>query len=249
MTMTQTDTIQTDTTAPSPLKRYLPIALVGGGLATGYALGLDRYLSLSYLAEVREGLRATVSENIVLASLAFVGAYAAAVAVSFPAASVLTVFSGFLFGWVLGGALTAVAATIGATLLFLAASTAFGDTLRQKAGPRVRKLAEGFEKDAFSYLLALRLAPIFPFFVINIAPAIFGVPLRTYVVATFLGILPGTFAYAYLGQGLDSVLARAAETGGEVSLSGLVTPQILIAFFALGAVALIPTIVKKVRGA
>ena len=236
------------TAAPaSSIKRFAPIALVVAGLGGAYALGLDRYLSLAYLAEARESLLATVENNLLVSSLTFVGLYAAAVAVSFPAASILTVFSGFLFGWMWGGALTAVAATIGATALFLAASTAFGDTLRRKAGPRVKRLAEGFEENAFSYLLALRLAPIFPFFVINIAPALFGVPLRTYVAATFLGILPGTFAYSYLGQGLDSVLAAAAETGGEVSLSSLVTPQILIAFLALGAVALIPTVVKKLR--
>ena len=229
-------------------KRYAPIAVVIGALGLGYALGLDEYFSLTYLAEVRESLQATVQNNLLVSSLAFLGIYAAATAVAFPAASVLTVVSGFLFGWVLGGALTAVAATLGATALFLAASTAFGDTLRRKAGPKVRALAEGFEKNAFSYLFALRLAPVFPFFVINIAPALFGVKLRTYVTATFFGILPGTFAYAYLGEGLDSVLAAAAASGTTPSVADLVTPQITIAFLALGAVALIPTIVRKVRG-
>ena len=237
-----------DTSSTSPIKRYAPIAVVLGGLGLGYAFGLHEYLSLEYLAGARESLRATVDGNLVLSALAFVGLYALAVAFSFPAASVLTVFAGFLFGWLLGGALTAVAATIGATALFLAAKTAFGDTLREKAGPRVKKLAEGFQENAFSYLLALRLAPVFPFFVINIAPALFGVKLRDYVVATFVGILPGTFAYAYLGQGLDSVLAAASESGESVSIGDLVTPQITIAFLALGAVALIPTIVKKLRG-
>jgi uncharacterized membrane protein YdjX (TVP38/TMEM64 family) len=101
--------------------------------------------------------------------------------------------------------------------MFLAARSAFGDFLRDKVGGRVRRLADGFEKDAFSYLLVLRLAPIFPFFVMNIAPALFNVPLRTYVAATFLGILPGTFAYAYLGQGIDSVLVAARQAGTEVS--------------------------------
>ena len=235
-------------TAPSPIKRYAPIALVVGGLGLGYVFGLHEYFSLDYLMGARDSLRATVENNLVLSALAFVAIYAAATAVAFPAASVLTVFAGFLFGWLLGGALTSVAATLGATALFVAARTAFGDVLREKAGPSVRKLAEGFEENAFSYLLALRLAPVFPFFVINIAPALFGVKLRDYVVATFVGILPGTFAYAYLGQGLDSVLAAAAETGGSVSIGDLVTPQITIAFLALGAVALIPTIVKKVRG-
>lgn len=232
----------------SPLKRYLPIAVVVGGLGAGYALGLHEYLSLDYLTTAREGLQATVAANPVLSAGAFVGIYALATAFAFPAASILTVFSGFLFGWMLGGALTAVAATLGATALFLAAKTALGDALKARAGPRVRKLAEGFDENAFSYLLALRLAPIFPFFVMNVAPALFGVPLRTYVAATFLGILPGTFAYAFLGQGLDSVLAAAAASGESVAITDLVTPQITLAFLALGLVALIPTAVKKLRG-
>ena len=248
--MTETETTQAPANPPSsPLKRYAPIAVVLGGLGLGYAFGLHEYFSLDYLRDARESLLATVNENLLVSALAFVAIYAMATAVAFPAASILTVFSGFLFGWLLGGALTAVAATLGATALFLSAKSAFGNVLREKAGPSVKKLAEGFEKDAFSYLLALRLAPVFPFFVINIAPALFGVKLRDYVIATFFGILPGTFAYAYLGQGLDSVLAAAAASGGSVSVSDLVTPQITIAFLALGAVALIPTIVKKVRGA
>ena len=234
--------------SPSPLKRFLPIAVVVGGLGAGYAVGLHEYFSLDYLTTAREGLRATVAANPVLSAGAFVGIYALATAFAFPAASILTVFAGFLFGWVLGGALTAVAATTGATALFLATRTALGDAIRAKAGPRVRKLAEGFDENAFSYLLALRLAPIFPFFVMNVAPAIFGVPLRTYVTATFLGILPGTFAYAFLGQGLDSVLAAAAASGESVAITDLVTPQITLAFLALGIVALIPTVVKKLRG-
>ena len=230
------------------LRRYAPLALVAGGLGVGYALGLHDYLSLDYLMTAREGLQGTVAAHPVLSAAAFLGIYALATAFAFPAASVLTVFAGFLFGWQLGGALTAVAATAGATALFLAAKTALGDTLKARAGPKVRKLAEGFQANAFSYLLALRLAPIFPFFVINVAPALFGVPLRSYVAATFLGILPGTFAYAYLGQGLDSVLAAAAASGESVSIGDLVTPQITIAFLALGTVALIPTLVRKLRG-
>ena len=231
----------------SRVRRFVPLAVVLGGLGVGYALGLHEYLSLDYLTTAREGLQATVAANPVLSAAAFVGIYALATAFAFPAASILTVFAGFLFGWVLGGALTAVAATLGATVLFLAAKTALGDAIKAKAGPKVRKLADGFRENSFSYLLALRLAPIFPFFVINVAPALFGVSLQTYVIATFVGILPGTFAYAYLGQGLDSVLAAAAASGERVSIGDLVTPQITIAFLALGAVALIPTLVKTLR--
>lgn len=227
--------------------RFLPIAVIVAGLAVGYATGLHEYLTLEALGERREDLKAFVGENIVTASLIFVAGYAVAVAFSFPAASVLTVLSGFLFGWALGGVLTAVAATTGATALFLAARSAFGSVLREKAGPFANRLADGFRENAFGYLLAVRLAPFFPFFIINVVPALFNVPLRTYVAATFLGILPGTFAYAFLGEGLDSVIASAAAAGRDASLADLATPQITIAFAALALVALIPAAVKKWR--
>lgn len=229
------------------LKRFAPLLVIIAGLATGYAFGLHEYLSLSALAEQRDTLQTFVSENLILASALYFVLYIAAVAFSFPAASILTIFGGFLFGWLLGGVLTAVAATIGATILFKAAQTAFGDFLRDRAGPFAAKLAAGFQKDAWSYLLILRLAPVFPFFVMNIVPALFKIPLRTYVSATILGILPGTFAYTYLGQGVDSVLISAAQSGSEVSVSDLVTPEITVAFAALAAVAALPSIIRYIR--
>jgi uncharacterized membrane protein YdjX (TVP38/TMEM64 family) len=229
------------------LWRYLPAAVILAGLIVGYAMGWHRYLSLEYLATSGDALKAWVAANPVLAPLAFFFVYVFAVAFSFPAASVLTVFAGFLFGWLLAGVLVALAATAGATLLFLAARSAFGNMLRKRVSGRAAKLAEGFEKDAFGYLLALRLAPVFPFFVVNIAPALFKVRLRTYVAATFVGILPGTFAYAWLGQGVDSVLAAARATGREASLSDLVTPEITLAFLLLALVAAISTVVRQIR--
>jgi uncharacterized membrane protein YdjX (TVP38/TMEM64 family) len=230
------------------LGRYIPIGIVLTGLCLGYAMGWHRYLSLMFLAESREVLMSFVASRYWLALAGFAVAYALAVAFSFPAASVLTVFAGFLFGWLVAGVVVALAATTGATALFLAARSAFGDTLRSRAGGKVAKLAQGFEKDAFSYLLALRLAPIFPFFVVNIAPAFCNVPLRTYVGATFLGILPGTFAYAYLGEGIDSVLIAAVESGATPKLGDLVTPKITLAFAVLALFALLPTIVRGLRG-
>ncbi|WP_422372396.1 TVP38/TMEM64 family protein [Hoeflea sp.] len=234
-------------TAKPVWKKFLPIGVVAVGLGAGYAAGLQDYLSLSALANQRDTLKAFVADHRIGSALGFVVLYALAVAFSFPAASILTIFSGFLFGWLLGGALTAVAATLGATAIFLAAQSAFGDVLRKRAGPFAAKLADGFAKDAFGYLFVLRLAPVFPFFIMNIAPAFFDIRLRTYVSATFLGILPGTFAYAWLGQGLDSVIVSAAEAGREVSIADLVTPQITIAFAGLAIVAAIPTIIRKLR--
>ena len=231
----------------SRLLRFAPIAVVVAGLAVAYAMGLHEVLSLDYLSERREQLHAFVADNPLSSLIGFLLVYALAVALAFPAASILTVFAGLLFGWLLGGAVVAVAATLGATVLFLAARSAFGSLLRERLGERATRMAAGFEEDAFGYLLVLRLAPIFPFWGINIAPAFFHVPLRVYILATFVGILPGTFAYAYLGQGLESVLMAAEQSGRDISLRDLITPEITIAFVALALVAAIPTVVKKFR--
>lgn len=238
-----------NTKRASAIRRFAPLAVIAAGLALAYAMGWHRYFSLTFLAESREMLLGFVAANYALSVAGFAVVYVLAVAFSVPAASILTIFGGFLFGWLVAGTVVAFAATAGATIVFLAARSAFGDFLRDKVGGVARRLADGFERDAFSYLLVLRLAPVFPFFVVNIAPALFNVSLRTYVAATFLGILPGTFAYAYLGEGLDSVLVAAHEAGTEISAGDLVTPQITLAFLALAAVAAIPPVLKRFRAA
>lgn len=229
------------------VKRFLPLLVVLCGLVVGYVLDLQAYLSLSMLADQRDQLQSFVAENYLFSIATYFVLYTLAVAFAFPAASILTIFGGFLFGWFLGGVLTALGATIGATILFKVAQTAFGDFLRVRAGPFAAKISDGFKKDAFSYLLFLRIAPVFPFFIMNILPGLFNIPLRTYVAATLIGILPGTFAYTYLGQGVDSVLISAAQSGREATLADLVTTDITIAFAALAVVAAIPTLIKKFR--
>jgi uncharacterized membrane protein YdjX (TVP38/TMEM64 family) len=228
--------------------RYLPLLIIAAGLALGYAMGWQRFFTLTFLAESSDGLKALVDSRPLLAPVTFFIVYTLATAFSFPAASVLTIFAGFLFGWLTAGIMVAFAATLGATMLFLAARSAFGDALRQRVSGRAARLADGFEDNAFGYLLVLRLAPVFPFFVVNIAPALFNVTVRIYVAATLLGILPGTFAYAWLGQGVDSVRAAARAAGKEPSVGDLVTPEITLAFVLLALVAAIPTIVRTVRG-
>ncbi|WP_208109716.1 TVP38/TMEM64 family protein [Dongia mobilis] len=227
--------------------RFLPVAFVGLGLGLGYAFGFQDYLSLGFLAEQRDALKAFVESNLVLSAVSFLVIYTLAVAFSFPAASILTIFGGFLFGWVLGSVLVAIAATIGATLVFLATRSAFGGFLRARVSGVVKRLADGFRDNAFGYLFVIRLAPIFPFFVVNIAAALFDISLARFFAATFLGILPGTVAYAYLGQGVDSVLVAAREAGREAEISDLVTPEITFAFLLLAGVAAIPTIVSQLR--
>ena len=226
--------------------RFVPIGVVLAGLAFGYAMGWQECLSLEYLGDSKEALKRFAASNPVLAPTVFVLIYAVAVAFSFPAASILTIISGFLFGWLAGALYAIIAATAGATALFLAARTAFGGFLKERAGNATAKLADGFEKDAFGYLLAMRIAPFIPFFVVNIAPALCNVRLKTFVAAPLLGILPGAFAYAWLGQGLHSVIIAAKAAGRDVTVSDLVTPEITIAFIALALVAALATIVRKV---
>ncbi len=243
----------------TPLWRRLagPFGLLGL-LGLGYVLGLHHYLTLTSIAENRAALATYTADHLVLSLLAFIAIYTVAVAVSFPGASILTILAGLLFGWLTGGMAAIIAATIGATIVFQIAKSSFGDVLAKKAGPFLTKISAGFADDAFNYLLFLRLVPAFPFWLVNIAPALANVKLRTFVTTTFIGIIPGTFAFAFVGAGLDSIITgqqaahsqciaqkSIAECPYELSVSSLITPQLLLAFAALGVVALIPVALKK----
>lgn len=247
---------------PPGFRRFLAPAVIVVLMAAGYAFGLHKYLTLQSIAEHRDAIGAYTSAHQVLALGAYVLIYILAVALSFPGASVLTILGGLLFGWLLGGLATVVAATIGATLIFQVAKSSFGDSLARKGGPVLAKIKDGFASDAFNYLLFLRLVPVFPFWLVNIAPAFANVKLKTFVLATIVGIIPGTFAFAFLGQGLDSVIAAqtqahaacvaakgASNCAFELSASSLVTHELLAAFAVLGVVALIPIGIKKLRAA
>ncbi|MCA1405513.1 TVP38/TMEM64 family protein [Ensifer sp. IC3342] len=227
--------------------RFVPFALLVAGGAACYAFGLPDYLSLTALVRHRELLSAYVDFYPLRAGSAFFAAYVAVVVFSIPAASVLTIFSGFLFGCVTGGIIAIAAATLGSCLLFLAARGVLGDLLRPRAGRFLERLAEGFRRNAFLYLLILRLAPIFPFFVVNIAPAFFDVRLRTFAAATLIGIVPGTLAYAWLGRSLDNVIARSAATGGELTLSDFATRDISLGLAALALIAALPLAFKIIQ--
>lgn len=229
------------------LLRMLPLAAALGLLALGYALGWQRHLSLDALGDSGAALQAWVAANPVLAPAAYFLLYVVAAAVAFPAAGILTVAGGFLFGPVLGSALVAGAATLGACLLFLSVRFALSDVVRRRLGGRAQALAAGFERDAFGYLLVLRLAPVFPFWLVNVAPALFRVPLRTFALATLLGILPGVAAYCWLGAGLGSVVEAARRHGREAGLGDLVTPQITVAFVLLALVAALALVVRNMR--
>ncbi len=237
------------------LRRWLPLVVLIVFMAVAFSQGLHKQLTLSNLIMQRQDLMAFVDQNLVLAILAFLLIYVVSVALSIPGAVLLTIAGGFLFGWIVGGVATVAGATIGACAVFLVARSSFGEILTRRAGPFLSRVAEGFRNEGFNYLLFLRLTPVFPFWLVNIAPAIFQMPLPTYALATFLGIIPGTFAFAFIGSGLDSVIeAQEAANPGcasagtcQIDISALVTPQLLAAFFALGIASLIPVVLKKIR--
>lgn len=228
--------------------RFAPIGVVLAGLALAYATGWHERLSLNSLGESRETLQELAAGNPLLAPAGFIALYALAIAFSLPAGAVLTVVSGFLFGWLAGALYAIVAATIGGAALFLAARTALAGFFTNRSGDLTARFADDFERGAFSYILALRLAPFIPFFMVCIAPALFNVRLRTFLAATVIGAFPGAFAYAWLGRGVDSVLLAARAAGEDIEMSDLITPEITIAFLALTLVAALAAIVRKVRG-
>jgi uncharacterized membrane protein YdjX (TVP38/TMEM64 family) len=221
--------------------RLLPLAALLIGLALVFAFGLQDRLSCAALRDNRAWLDAWVAAHRPLAILGFMALYAAAVALSVPGAALLTVAAGFLFGTPTATAMVVVAATAGATILFLAARTAFSDLLQPRVGPWLSRLQRGFAENALSYLLFLRLVPLFPFFVVNLVPAFLGVRLRSFVIATFFGIIPGSLVFAYFGDRLGSLF----DSGRDCSLDSVLTPQILLALTGLALLALVPVIYKR----
>jgi uncharacterized membrane protein YdjX (TVP38/TMEM64 family) len=239
--------------------RFVPLAVVVALSILIVAMGWHRHLSFEAFVHRHAVLRDFIAYDLTAAVAAYVALYVVVVALSVPGALFLTVAGGIMFGALLGGVAALVGATVGAVCIFLIAKSALGEHLVRRAGPRVAKIAEGFRADAFSYLLFLRLVPIFPFWLVNLVPALAGVRFVPFVAATALGIVPATFAFASVGAGLDSIIAaqeaayRACLATGAAScrldfdLTTAVTPQLLAALVALGVVALIPVAVKKLR--
>jgi uncharacterized membrane protein YdjX (TVP38/TMEM64 family) len=225
------------------MKRYIPLLIIATIMVAIFASGWYKHISFQSLADNRALLTNYVSENFLLASLVFILGYAAATSLSIPGASVISITGGFLFGTWFGGSWILIGATLGACLLFFAVKTAFGETLREKAGPWVAKVQDGFSKDAFSYLLFLRLVPAFPFFVVNIVPALLSVKFRTYLVATFIGIMPGCFVFASIGSGIGSIF----DSGEVPTIGDLITWNVIGPLAGLAALACIPIIIKKFK--
>lgn len=226
------------------VKRLWPlfVLLVVGFIVHGS--GILHYATFESLKEHRDALQAFVKAHAMLASICYIGIYIVATALDFPVAIFLSIAGGFLFSQPWCTLYAVIGASIGATIFFLVAKTVFGDTLRKRAGPFLKKVETGFHEDAVSYMLFLRLVPIFPFWLVNTAPAIFGISLRTFFLTTFFGIIPGAFVFTQAGRGINSVF----EEGKVFSVQNILTQDVIIALTGLGLLALVPIIIRLVQG-
>lgn len=225
------------------LGRVVPLVVIIAALIAFLSIGLGEYVSFTALKEHRETLSSFVDANSVWAALLFIMLYVVVTAVSLPSGAIFTIAAGFLFGSYFGTIYVIIGATLGATCLFLAARTALGDLLRARAGIWLQRMEQGFRDDALSYLLFLRLVPLFPFWLVNLVPAFLGFPLKTYVVGTAIGIIPGSFVYASLGNGLGAVL----DAGKTPDLGIIFHPDILIPIVGVAILSLIPIVYKKFK--
>jgi uncharacterized membrane protein YdjX (TVP38/TMEM64 family) len=241
------------------LRRFVPVVAIVALVGLAYGLGLHRDVSFETFIRNRAFIDQFIATHGLMAAAGYIALYIAVVSLSLPGGAILTVTGGFLFGPVLGSVLACLGALAGATIIFLIARTAVGEVLTRRAGPFAAKLADGFRADAFNYLLFLRLVP-FPFWLINLAPALFAVRLKTFVAATAIGILPATVTFAVFGAGLGSVVTAqevaynaclaAGRAGCSVNfdLSHVLTPTLLGALAALGVLALVPIFARRVWG-
>ncbi|NKX45362.1 TVP38/TMEM64 family protein [Roseicyclus persicicus] len=237
--------IVTETT-PTPRARLVPLAALALGAGLGWWLLRD-WLSFAALAEHREALIAFRDSHYALTVAGFVAAYTLIVAFSLPGATIATLTGGFLFATFPGALYNITAATLGATAIFLAARTGIGARLGARlegSEGLVKRIKDGLDDNQWSMLFLMRLLPVFPFFLANLVPAFLEVPARRFVISTFFGIMPGAVVYTSVGAGLSEVFAR----GETPDLGVIFEPHILLPLLGLCALALLPVIVRAVRG-
>ncbi len=233
-TMTTQVSQQAESKKPNTGKIVIAL-MIALGIGAFFYFDLGRFLSLTALKENRDSLLVFTDVHFAGAVGIFIVSYVLVAGLSLPGAVILTLAGGFLFGAVLATLFINIGATTGATLAFLAARYLLRDTVEQKFGKWLGPFQEGFAKNAFSYLLTLRLIPLFPFFVVNLVSGLTRVNVGTYVAATALGIIPGSFVYAYAGRQLGTIN----------SLKEIASPNVIAAFVLLGLLALVPVVYKK----
>ncbi len=237
-TETMESTMANSTTAESsstPIGKIVILAILGLGIGAFFYFDLGQYFSLEGLKANRDSLLAYTNANFATAVTLFVALYIVQTGFSLPGGAIMTLAGGFLFGSVLGTIFVNIGATIGATLAFLVARYLLRDWVEGKFGDRIEPIQAGFAKNAFSYLMTLRLIPAFPFFLVNLVSGLTRVNLGTYIIATSIGIIPGSFVFAFAGKQLGSIN----------SLGEIASPPVLMAFTLLGLLALMPIAYRK----
>ncbi len=225
------------------VRQFWPVAALAVVVVAFFVFGPDNTRIFQELREHRGALLDFVADHAVFAGVAYAVVYALAIALSVPGGAMMTIAGGFIFGWWLATVYVVFAATVGATALFLVARGAVGNRFRARAGPWMAKMEAGFQENALSYLLMLRLIPVFPFFVVNLVPAFLGVTVRTYVIATFFGIIPGCIVFSSVGNGLGAVL----DAGGTPDVGIIFEPTIILPLIGLVVLAVMPVVYKKLR--
>jgi uncharacterized membrane protein YdjX (TVP38/TMEM64 family) len=229
------------------LRRFWPLALLVLAIITAWAAGLSQAIGWASLARNQALLVTWVASHPITAPLLYLLIYAVAVLLSLPESAVLTMAAGLLFGTLSGGILAVLGSSVGAIALFLAVRYHLTDAIARRRGRFLDSVRMGLRRDGFSYLLAVRLVPAFPFWLVNLAAALSGMRLVPYAAATVLGVIPATFVYASIGTGLGDVLS----TGARPDLTVIFAPHILGPLIGLAALAVLPILWRywKRRGA
>ncbi len=225
------------------ITRFLPIFFIAIAIFAVFYFRLNTYLSFEALKTHRHLLLAWTQQHYLLMVLAYIGIYTVAVALSVPGAVFLTLAGGFLFGLWMGTLYVIFSATLGASLLFLIVQNALGDWFAKKMGRWISKMQRGFQQNALQYLLILRLVPLFPFWVVNIVPALLNINKITFIVATFFGIIPGSFVYVMVGNGLGHIF----DSGQSPNLGIIFELPVLLPLIGLALLSLIPIFYKRLR--
>lgn len=230
----------------NPILRRLPLIIILTVAVLG-AFFLRDYLTFQALADNREALIAFRDNNYLLTVLVFIAVYVLIVAFSLPGATIATLTGGFLFATFPGALFNIIGATIGATAIFLAARWGFGEKLGARlegSDGIMKKIKDGIDENQWSMLFLIRLVPAVPFFMANLIPSFLEVPLRRFVISTFVGIIPGTTVYTSVGEGLGEVFA----SGETPNLGVIFEPAILFPILGLCVLAVLPIIIQAVRG-
>lgn len=224
------------------MKKYIPLLCIVVLTFVGIYLDVQSYLSLEAFRLHQVMIDQYMQEHYLLFILGYCMAYITIVGLSIPGASFMTLLGGILLGQWVGTMVVVISATIGASVIFISAKMASSNLIKQQAGPWIKKMQEGFEEDGFFYLLTIRLIPLFPFFIVNLASALFQISLRQFALATFFGIIPGTFVYVSIGVALREVIHQS-----DLSLKIALEPKVLMALFGFAILSLLPVIYKRFK--